>query len=175
MYDYMTVLVTGGAGYIGSHMVLALLDAGHQPVILDDFSTGHEQLLPNGVPVFRGDVADAALVAEICNSYDIDAVAHFAASIVVPESVTDPLKYYQLTVEDHWGFSSESEIVQAKMPFTMIESYGGIQDERGYAVQQTSDGGYVIVGSSISDNGILKKIGLDEGLIKIFNRLPLYW
>ena len=94
MSDHMTVLVTGGAGYIGSHMVLALLDAGHQPVILDDFSTGHEQLVPNGVPVFRGNVADAGLVVEICNSYEIDAVAHFAASIVVPESVSDPLKYY---------------------------------------------------------------------------------
>ena len=94
MRDYMTVLVTGGAGYIGSHMVLALLDAGHQPVVLDDFSTGHEQLLPNGVPVFRGNVADATLVAEIFKSYEIDAVAHFAASIVVPESVTNPLKYY---------------------------------------------------------------------------------
>ena len=94
MSDHMTVLVTGGAGYIGSNMVLALHDAGHQPVVLDDFSTGHEQLLPNSVPVFRCNVADAALVAEICNSYDIDAVAHFAASIVVPESVSDPLKYY---------------------------------------------------------------------------------
>ena len=94
MSDHMTVLVTGGAGYIGSHMVLALLDAGHQPVILDDFSTGHEQLVPNGVPVFRGNVADAGLVAEICNSFEIDAVAHFAASIVVPESVSYPLKYY---------------------------------------------------------------------------------
>ena len=94
MSDHMTVLVTGGAGYIGSHMVLALLDAGHQPVVLDDFSTGHEQLVPNGVPLFRGNVADAGLVAEICNSYEIDAVAHFAASIVVPESVSDPLKYY---------------------------------------------------------------------------------
>ena len=94
MSDHMTVLVTGGAGYIGSHMVLALLDAGHQPVIVDDFSTGHEQLVPNGVPVFRGNVADAGLVAEICNSYEIDAVVHFAASIVVPESVNDPLKYY---------------------------------------------------------------------------------
>ena len=94
MSDHMTVLVTGGAGYIGSHMVLALLDAGHQPVIFDDFSTGHEQLVPNGVPVFRGNVANTGLVAEICNSYEIDAVAHFAASIVVPESVSNPLKYY---------------------------------------------------------------------------------
>jgi UDP-glucose 4-epimerase len=85
MSGHETVLVTGGAGYIGSHMVLALLD---------DFSTGHEQLLPIGVPVFRGNVADTALVTEIFNSYGIDAVVHFAASIVVSESVTDPLKYY---------------------------------------------------------------------------------
>ena len=90
----MTVLVTGGAGYIGSHMVLALLDAGHQPVILDDFSTGHQQLVQSGVPVFRGNVADIGLVVEICNRHEIDAVAHFAASIVVPESVSEPLKYY---------------------------------------------------------------------------------
>ena len=104
MSDHMTVLVTGGAGYVGSHLVLALLDAGHQPVVLDDFSTGHRQLLPNGVPIFRGNVADAVLVAEICNSYDIDAVAHFAASIVVSESVTDPLKYYLNNTASTAGF-----------------------------------------------------------------------
>ena len=52
MFERMTVLVTGGAGYIGSHMVLALLDAGHRPVIIDDFSTGHEKLVPSGVPLF---------------------------------------------------------------------------------------------------------------------------
>ena len=109
MDDHMTVLVTGGAGYIGSHMVLALLDAGHRPVILDDFSTGHEQLLPNGVPVFRGNVADAALVAEICETYYIDAVVHFAASIVVPESVTDPLKYYVNNTASTTGLISACE------------------------------------------------------------------
>lgn len=65
-------------------------------------------------------------------------------------SLTDPLKYYQIVVEDKWGFFSESSIVQAEMPFTMIKNYGGTQNERGYAVQQTSDGGYVIVGSSTS-------------------------
>ena len=104
MSDHITVLVTGGAGYIGSHMVLALLDAGHKPVILDDFSTGHEKLLPNGVPVFRGSVADTSLVAEICKRYDVDAVAHFAASIVVPESVADPLKYYLNNTASTTGF-----------------------------------------------------------------------
>ena len=65
-------------------------------------------------------------------------------------SLIDPLKYYQIVVEDKWGFFSESSIVQAEMPFTMIKNYGGTQNERGYAVQQTSDGGYVIVGSSTS-------------------------
>ena len=94
MSERMRVLVSGGAGYIGSHMVLALLDAGQAPVIIDDFSTGHEKLVPSGVPLFRGNVGDSALVAEICDSHKIDAVAHFAASIVVSESVADPLKYY---------------------------------------------------------------------------------
>ena len=65
-------------------------------------------------------------------------------------NLTDPLKYYQIIVEDKWGFFSESSIVQAEMPFTMLKNYGGNQDDRGYAVQQTSDGGYVIVGSSTS-------------------------
>jgi UDP-glucose 4-epimerase len=88
------VLVTGGAGYIGSHMVLALLDAGYDPVILDDFSTGHEKLVPHGVPVFRGNVGDRAVTDRLFSDHDFDAVAHFAASIVVPESVADPIKYY---------------------------------------------------------------------------------
>ena len=65
-------------------------------------------------------------------------------------NLTDPLKYYQIIVEDKWGFFSESSIVQAEMPFTILKNYGGNQDDRGYAVQQTSDGGYVIVGSSTS-------------------------
>jgi len=83
-------------------------------------------------------------------------------------NLTEPLKYYQVIVEDKWGFFSESSIVQADMPFTMIKNYGGTQDERGYAVQQTSDGGYVIVGSSTSygaggsDLWILKVDALGE-------------
>ena len=94
MTDRVNVLVTGGAGYIGSHMVLALLDAGYSPLILDDFSTGHEQLVPAGVPVIHGNVGDREVIDRLFADYDIDAVAHFAASIVVPESVADPLKYY---------------------------------------------------------------------------------
>ena len=91
----MAVLVTGGAGYIGSHMVLALVDAGHEEVVvLDDLSTGYDWALPPEVRLVVGDVADQALVTETILRHQIDAVAHFAAKIVVPESVADPLGYY---------------------------------------------------------------------------------
>jgi UDP-glucose 4-epimerase len=91
----MTVLVTGGAGYIGSHFVLALLDRGEIPVVLDDLSTGHRSAIPDGVPFVRGDVADADLVRGAIEQHRVDAVAHFAAKIVVPESVAAPLFYYR--------------------------------------------------------------------------------
>lgn len=90
-----TILVTGGAGYIGSHAVLALQDAGLGPVVLDDLSTGRRWLVPDGVPFIEGDVGDQALVADVIDRHRIDAVMHFAGSIVVPESVADPLKYYR--------------------------------------------------------------------------------
>lgn len=91
----MAVLVTGGAGYIGSHMVLALTDAGHEEVVvLDDLSTGYDWALPPEVRLVVGDVADQALVTETILRHRIDTIAHFAAKIVVPESVADPLGYY---------------------------------------------------------------------------------
>lgn len=90
----MSVLVTGGAGYIGSHMVLALQDAGQSAVVLDDLSTGFDWLLPPEVKLVLGDVADAALVGQAIRENGCDALAHFAARIVVPDSVADPLGYY---------------------------------------------------------------------------------
>ena len=91
----MSVLITGGAGYIGSHMVLALIDAGHEEVVvLDDLSTGFDWALPPEVTLVRGDIADQTLVADIIRQHKIDALAHFAAKIVVPNSVSDPLGYY---------------------------------------------------------------------------------
>jgi UDP-glucose 4-epimerase len=91
----MAVLVTGGAGYIGSHMVLALLDAGHDEiVVLDDLSTGFDWAVPEGVKLVVGDIADQALVTQTILQHRIDALAHFAAKIVVPDSVSDPLGYY---------------------------------------------------------------------------------
>lgn len=89
------VLVTGGAGYIGSHAVLALVDAGRRVVVLDDLSTGFDWAVPAGVPLVRGDVADMALVGRTLAEHDVAAVMHFAGSIVVPESVANPLKYYR--------------------------------------------------------------------------------
>jgi UDP-glucose 4-epimerase len=92
---FMAVLVTGGAGYIGSHMVYALADAGEDVVVLDNLSTGFRWALPDKVPLYEGDTGDATLALEIIARHDIDAIIHFAASIVVPDSVADPLGYYR--------------------------------------------------------------------------------
>jgi UDP-glucose 4-epimerase len=90
----MAVMVTGGAGYIGSHMVLALLDRGEKVVVLDNLSTGFASAVPTNVPLVVGDMGDQALVASVMREHDVDTVVHFAAKIVVPESVSDPLGYY---------------------------------------------------------------------------------
>ena len=89
------VLVTGGAGYIGSHAVLALLDAGWPVAVIDNLSTGFRFSVPEGVPFYEGDIADAELLARILAEQGTRAVMHFAGSIVVPESVENPLKYYE--------------------------------------------------------------------------------
>ena len=90
----MSVLVTGGAGYIGGHMVLGLMDAGEQVVVLDNLSTGFSWAVPEGVELVVGDFGDAELVSRLIAAKGIDAIAHFAAKIVVPDSVSDPLGYY---------------------------------------------------------------------------------
>jgi UDP-glucose 4-epimerase len=94
MADKLPVLVTGGAGYIGSHAVLALADAGWPVAVIDNLSTGFRWAVPDAVPFYEGDIADAALVSRIFAEQGIRAVMHFAGSIIVPESVADPLKYY---------------------------------------------------------------------------------
>ena len=90
----MSVLVTGGAGYIGGHMTLGLMDAGETVVVLDNLSTGFAWAVPDGAKLVVGDTGDADLVARLIAEHEVDAVAHFAAKIVVPESVIDPLDYY---------------------------------------------------------------------------------
>jgi UDP-glucose 4-epimerase len=91
----LPVLVTGGAGYIGSHAVLALLDAGWPVSIIDDLSNGSREVVPAGVPFFEGSVADRSLVDRILREQQVGAILHFAGSIVVPESVEKPLDYYR--------------------------------------------------------------------------------
>ena len=91
----MNVLVTGGAGYIGSHAVRALMDAGHGVVVLDNLVRGHRAAVPAGVPFVKGDIRDAALLAETFEIFPIDAVMHFAAVSEVGESMADPAKYYR--------------------------------------------------------------------------------
>ena len=98
----MTVLVTGGAGYIGSHMVHALVDAGERVVVLDNLATGFDWAVARGAVLVIGDCGDQLQVSALFAQYEIDAVIHFAASIVVPDSVRDPLGYYRNnTVNSH--------------------------------------------------------------------------
>jgi UDP-glucose 4-epimerase len=94
MSDKPSVLVTGGAGYIGSHAVLALQDAGWPVAVIDNLVTGFRFAVPEGVPFYQGDIEDEALLAQIFAEQGTGAIMHFAGSIIVPESVEDPLKYY---------------------------------------------------------------------------------
>lgn len=90
----MAVLVTGGAGYIGSHTVLALRDRGENAVVLDNLLSGSRRAVPNDVPLVVGDVGDVELVLRVIRNHNVDAILHFAAKISAPESVGDPLSYY---------------------------------------------------------------------------------
>src|SRR5262245_5736093 len=91
----MTVLVTGGAGYIGSHTVHDLVEAGERALVLDNLSTRVAHALPHPMLPLVGDVGDQALVASLIKAHDVDAIIHFAGSTIVPESVRDPLSYYR--------------------------------------------------------------------------------
>src|SRR5262249_55999633 len=89
----MSILVTGGAGYIGSHMVNELADAGERVVVLDNLSTGFDWAVAKKVPLIIGDTGDQKLVSQIIREHEIDSIIHFAASAIVPDSVKDPLGY----------------------------------------------------------------------------------
>ncbi|MGQ0661517.1 MAG: UDP-glucose 4-epimerase GalE [Sphingosinicella sp.] len=144
--DRPTVLVTGGAGYIGSHAVLALLDAGWPVVVIDNLSTGFRWAVDARATLVEGDIGDQALVGRLIAEHDIGAIMHFAGSIIVPESVEQPLKYYENnTVKSraliesaveggvrHFIFSStaatygvpETVPVREDMPTVPINPYG---------------------------------------------------
>jgi UDP-glucose 4-epimerase len=140
------VLVTGGAGFIGSHMTYALLDRGDEVTVLDNLATGVRSLVAPRADFIEGDVADSGLVRDILRGRKIDSVIHFAGSVVVPESVADPLKYYgnntaatrnllEACVGEHVGrfvFSStaavygmpDETIVTEETPTVPINPYG---------------------------------------------------
>jgi UDP-glucose 4-epimerase len=142
----MTVLVTGGAGYIGSHAVRALCAASIPTVVLDDLSTGYASLVPPNVPLIQGNIRQRALVADTLRRYSVDSVIHFAASIVVPDSVERPLDYYANNVANslrlievcvahgvhHFVFSSSAAVygqpsvvpVPEDAPATPVSPYG---------------------------------------------------
>jgi len=110
MVNKLPVLVTGGAGYIGSHAMLALKDAGWSVSVIDDLSNGVRRAVPDNVPFYEGNIADYSLVRRIFEEQDIRAIMHFAGSIVVPESVEYPLKYYgNNTVATHALISAALE------------------------------------------------------------------
>jgi UDP-glucose 4-epimerase len=90
----MTVLVTGGAGYIGSHVILDLLAIRTPVVVIDNLSSGYRDLIPPGVPLIVADVGEGEVVAKVIKAYGVQTIMHFAAKLVVPESVADPLDYY---------------------------------------------------------------------------------
>ncbi len=90
MTKKLPVLVTGGAGYIGSHAVLALTDAGWPVTVIDNLTTGFRWAVPDGVAFYEGDIEDAALLARIFAEQQIGAVMHFAGSIIVPEIGREP-------------------------------------------------------------------------------------
>ncbi|HZB69528.1 MAG TPA: UDP-glucose 4-epimerase GalE [Sphingomicrobium sp.] len=121
------VLVTGGAGYIGSHAVLALRDAGWPVAVIDDLSNGTRGVVPDQVPFFEGSIADRALVDRVLQGERIGAILHFAGSIVVPESVDKPLEYYaNNTLASHALISAA---VAAGVPHIVFSSTAAVYGE----------------------------------------------
>ena len=121
------VLVTGGAGYIGSHAVLALRDSGWPVVVIDDLSNGTRDVVPDGVPFAEGSIADRALIDCVLRDQHVGAILHFAGSIVVPESVVKPLEYYaNNTLASHALISAA---VAAGVPHIVFSSTAAVYGE----------------------------------------------
>jgi UDP-glucose 4-epimerase len=126
----MAILVTGGAGYIGSHMVLALVDAGEDVVVLDDLSTGVRGAVSPKARLVVGDVADTPLVRRVIADHEVEEIIHFAAKIVVPDSVTDPLGYYlSNTVKSRALIAAATEARVPRFVFSSTAAVYGMPKE----------------------------------------------
>ena len=144
-----TVLVTGGAGYIGSHAVLALKDAGWPVSVIDNLTTGFRWAVPDDVPFYQGDIADADLLARIFAEQGTRAVMHFAGSIVVPESVEKPLDYYlNNTVKSRALIAAA---VAADVPHFVFSSTAAV-----YGAPETSPVGEEVATAPINPYGMSK-------------------
>src|SRR4051794_31605998 len=123
------VLVTGGAGYIGSHAALALLDAGWPVTVIDDLSNGSRDIVPDGVAFFEGSIADRELVDRVLGEQRIGAIMHFAGSIVVPESVEHPIEYYRNnTIASHALISAAAAASVGHILFSSTAAVYGAPD-----------------------------------------------
>ena len=122
----MSILVTGGAGYIGSHMVVELCDAGEKVVVIDNLSTGFRQAVPDEVPLIVGDIGDQSLVDDVIGTHKVNAIIHFAGSVVVPDSVVDPLGYYNNNTIKSRSLL-ESAVVNAVPHFIFSLNGGGVR------------------------------------------------
>ena len=123
-----TILVTGGAGYIGSHTSYACLDAGFRVIVLDDLSTGSEHCVPAAAEFIRGGVEDRSLLQKLFRSEPITAVFHFAGRIIVPESVDNPIKYYSENTVASLGLLEE--MVAAEIPTILFSSTAAVYEPR---------------------------------------------
>ncbi|MCQ8186399.1 UDP-glucose 4-epimerase GalE [Parvularcula maris] len=168
------ILVTGGAGYIGSHTVHALLDDGFDVTILDDLSTGVEHAIPAQAEFVRGDVADTALLRKLLSG-GFDAVIHFAGRIVVPESVENPLKYYRENTATSLGLLTE--MVAAGSPAILFSSTAAVYapGEEGAALDEEAvkaplspyGQSKLMTEMMIRDAGLAH--GLPAGILRYFN------
>jgi UDP-glucose 4-epimerase len=128
---FMAVLVTGGAGYIGSHLVWELVDYGEEVIVLDRLSTGFEWAVAPEAKLIVGDIANSFLVRSLLRDHPIDAVIHFAGSIVVPESVTAPMEYYENNTCK--TLILLETIVDAGIPHVIFSSTAAVYGSQGHA------------------------------------------
>ncbi len=125
-----TILVTGGAGYVGSHGVLALKDMGYDVVVIDNLSTGNQAIVPDDVPLCELDIADTDAIRNVIRKHQVNAIIHYAGSVVVPESVENPLLYYHNnTVKSHGLIALAVEEKLQAFLFSSTAAVYGMPDE----------------------------------------------